>query len=296
MSGFGILPFGTVAPWGGPGLLSLITILCVGENHLIAFFTAPPKARDPLGFQDAANALNWRVDPIDPVTITIEGKVLVEPGKRRPTRTIIVNECVADEDDPTQLHIFTAPTLEPGIEYAVSLVGVIKGKACEAFGGLATLTVRARNKPRPQRSGLAAVDTYADWSNPFFETDPVTGQLVARDRTWRLNEAGEMVIADNAESLKTRILQRIWTERGGFALIPDYGVTSFAKKVARPYAVQQLAIRTQEQILREPDVREAAVEASVEVGASGGGVVRLVITVTPRSTGVVSFVVQSPLK
>ena len=295
MSAFGILPFGTVAPWGGPGLISLLTILCVGENELIAFFTAPPKARDPLGFQDSRNALNWRVDPIDPVTTTIEGETLVEPGRRRPTRTIILNELIIDEDDPTQLHLWVAPTLEPGIEYAISLVGIIRGKNCQSFGGLATFTARARAKPRPQRSQLAAVNNFADWSNPFFEIDPVTNLPIARERIWRYDEAGEIVIADNGESLKTRILQRIQTNIGAFTHLPDYGVTSFSKKITRNFNVQQLAVRVQEQVQLEPDVRSASVEASVDVAANGG-VLRLVITVQPRSAGVISFVVQQPLK
>jgi len=296
VSGFGILPFGTVAPWGGPGLLSIITALCVGENKITVFFTDPPKWRDPIGYRDSRNALNWRVDPIDPAVPTLDGGIYVEPGKRRPTRGVVINDILQDEDDPTQLHVWTAPTLEPGIEYAVQLVGPILGANCQKFGGQTIFIVTARDRPLRNRTGIAAVDTYGDWSNPFFEIDPVTGLPVARERIWRYDEAGELVLADNAESLKTRILQRIQTEVGAFSHLPNYGLTSFAKRVARPYDVQQIAVRVREQIQFEPDVREAAVEARVEVEANGGGVVRFVISVQPRTEGLQTFLFDLPAR
>ena len=75
---FGLLPFGDVAPWGGPGTISLITILAIGTNELVAFFTAPPKCRDPLGFRDARNPLYWSIAPVDPVAIGFSGEVVPE--------------------------------------------------------------------------------------------------------------------------------------------------------------------------------------------------------------------------
>jgi hypothetical protein len=289
VSAFGLLPFGTEAPWGGPGLISLITILSVGTNELIAFFDAPPKCRDPLGYRDARNAEMWTITSVDPAVVALDGSLVVPPGARRPSLVPWIGSCFLDEDDPTQVHIKTVPSLEVGIDYDVTLAGSIRGASCEEFGGVATFRIRAADRSQPDKSRFAVVDTYRDWANPYVSN---SGELGTG--TWLLDETGERVL-DNAESsLKKRVIRRIITELGGFMHMPNYGLTSLSKRIARPTAIQGYVVRIQEQIRSEPDVREASVTGSLELGKTGGAVVRFFVRVQTRSIGEVSFLVQVP--
>lgn len=292
MSIFGLQPFGNVAPWGGPGTISLITILAIGTNELLAFFTAPVKCKDPLGFRDARNPQYWAIEPIDPVAVGIDGEVIVQPGKRRPKEPgPWIGKCELDSEDPTQVHVYTVPQLQDGIDYDVTLAGSVRGKACESFAGLATFRVFARNKPPPTRSRFAAVDTYRDVANPVF--DRINGQTVPASGVWQYDEAGEFVLDDAVSSLRKRVLRRITTTLGSYAHLPRYGVPPLVGKLARGTDLQAMAVLVQEQILEEPDVRDASVLASVEATPQGG-IVRLAIRVQHRALGEISFLVQVP--
>jgi hypothetical protein len=292
MTGFGLLPFGTVAPWGGPGTISLITILAIGTNELVAFFTSPPKCRDPLGWRDARNAMYWTIASVDPVNIGIDGEIIVEPGRRRPTPPDPwIGECFIDPYDPTAVHLRTVPQLQTGVEYDVTIAGSVRGRACESFSGLATFRLLARTRPPLPRSTIAAIDTYRDFANPPFEI--IDGKLEPGPGFWKYDETGEIILDDAAASLKKRVLRRISTTIGGFAHLPRYGLTAVRGQVARPGELQAMAIALQEQIVAEPDVRDASVAASVE-STAGGGIVRLDIRVQQRSIGEISFVVQVP--
>jgi hypothetical protein len=288
VSAFGLLPFGTESPWGGPGLISLITILSAGTNELIAFFTTAPKCRDPLGYRDARNPEMWAITPVDPAVEAFDGSLIVPPGARRPTINPWIGQCFVDADDPTQVHIRTVPQLEPGISYDVTLAGSIRGAHCQEFGGVATFRVRAADRPQNEKSRFAAQDTYRDWANPYVSN---AGQLGTG--TWLLDETGERVLDDAESSLKKRVIRRIITELGGFMHLPNYGLTTLSKRIAKPSAIQGYVVRVQEQLRREPDVRDASVTGSLERGTTGS-VVRFFVRVQTRSIGEVSFLVQVP--
>ena len=290
---FGLLPFGDVSPWGGPGTVSLITIMAIGTNELVAFFTSAPKCRDPLGFRDTRNPLYWAITPVDPVSIGFNGEVVVEPGKPRPRAPAPwIGRCFVDPIDATQVHVVTVPQLQTGVQYDIT-VGPIRGVDCEEFSGLATFRVLARNRPARSTSRIAAVDTYRDYANPIFEIDKRTSQIVPGPGFWQYDETGEIVLDDAAGSLKKRVLRRITTLLGGFAHLPTYGVPSMLGTMARGDDIQALALRLQEQIREEPDVRDASVTVRA-LSTPAGGIVRFEIVVQQRAIGEVSFLVQVP--
>jgi hypothetical protein len=292
MPGFGLLPFGA-SPWGGPGQISLSAVRAIGSNELIAFFSSVPKYRDPLGYQDARNVQLWGIEPVDPITIGLGGEVFVEPGKRRPSEPYPwIAEAFVDGADPTQIHLRTATQLEPGAEYDVSVLGAIRGKDCESFGGLATHRVLARGRAEGARSRFAAIDTYRDIANPYFAVEPQTGKTVVAPGFWAQDDAGEYVLGDATASLKKRVLRRIQTETGGFIHLRNYGVRATKGQLARGPEVQAFAIRLQEQLLTEPDVSAASVTGTIAVTQAGSGIVTFAIVVKPRSSGEVSFSVQ----
>lgn len=289
---FGLLPFGDVAPWGGPGTISLITILAIGTNELVAFFTAPPKCRDPLGFRDARNPLYWSIAPVDPVAIGFNGEVVPEPGKPRPQPPAPwIGRCFVDALDPTQVHLVTVPQLQTGVQYDVT-IGPVRGAACESFSGLSTFRLLARTRPPSPPQGTASVvSTYRDYANPVFEIDKRTSQVVPGPGFWQYDETGEIRLDDAEGSLKKRVLRRITTLAGGFAHLPRYGVPPMLGTIARGDDLQALALRLQEQIRNEPDVRDAAVSVSAD---ALNGVVRFELVVQQRQIGEISFRVQVP--
>lgn len=290
---FGLLPFGNVAPWGGPGTISLITILAIGTNELVAFFTSAPKCRDPLGFRDTRNPLYWSIRPVDPVAIGINGEVVPEPGKPRPRPPDPwIGRCFRDPLDATQVHLVTVPQLQTGVQYDVG-IGPVRGRSCEEFSGLSTFRLLARSRPPPPTSRIAAIDTYRDYANPVFEIDRQTSQLVPGPGFWAYDETGEIVLDDAAGSLKKRVLRRITTLVGGFAHLPNYGVPAMLGTIARGEDIQALALRLQEQIVGEPDVRAAGVTVS-SLSTARGGILRFEITVQQRTLGEISFQVQVP--
>lgn len=296
MSAFGLTPFGNEAPWGGPGLISIITVLAQGSNKVIAFFTDAPKALDPGGWEDARDPLVWELLPIDPAVLGINGEIIVEPGDRRPSYLPWIGDIEADEDDPTQIIFRTVPGLEPGVSYTLELIGTVRGVNCEEFGGETSFEFRARNLPVPRVDPVAAaVDTFRDWANPYFVTDPRSGQLVEGTGTWLVAEAGDIVLSDNAASLKKRVLRIIQTEEGAFAHLPNFGQRATVKSIAKQSEVQRIASRLQEQIQQFPDVASASVEAKIDV-EQAGGILRFRVIVQPRSGGVLSMAFQRPLK
>lgn len=296
MSAFGIQPWGAEAPWGGSGTISIIRILCVGTNKAIAFFTTDPKALDWGGWEDATNPRAWTISPIDPAEVGISGVEVVEPGLRRPSFAVMIADILADEDDPTQLVFRFAPQLEPGITYSLELTGSLRGVNCEEFGGERRFEFKARNRPKPRKDPrAAAVDTFRDWTNPYFVVDPLTGQTIEGPGTWQVLEAGDIELEDNEASLKKRVLRVIQTEAGAFAHLPNFGQRFTVKSIVRPSEVQRIASRLQEQINRFADVRSASVEAEIEVAPSGAGVLRIRIAVQPRTEGIVRLVFEKPL-
>lgn len=296
MSAFGIEPWGNTAPWGGPGQLSIIRVLCVGTNKAIIFWTAPPKAQDWGGWEDATNPTYWTITPVDPVQVGIGGVEVVPPGVRRPSFNVIIGDLLPDDDDPTQLVVRFAPQLEPGVDYDLELVGTVLGAGCEGFAGQRTFRFRSRNKPEPRRDPrVSAVDTYRDFANPYFITDPTTGEKLPGPGSWQVAEDSDIVLSDNAASLKKRVLRVIQTERGAFAHLPDFGQQGLIKTQMRQPEIQALASKLQEQINRFADVRSASVVASVDVAPSGGGILRVRVAVQPRTDGVVRLVFQKPL-
>lgn len=292
MSGFGLLPFGTVSPWGGPGSISLITILAIGTNELAAFFTSAVKCRDPGGYCDARNPLYWSIAPVDPIVIGINGEVIVEHGRRRPSMSPWIGECFLDVDDPTVVHLRTVPQLETGVDYDVEIGPVRGSTSCESFAGLSTFRVSAVGRPPRATSRIAALDTYRDFANPIFELDR-SGQLVPARGTWQYDETSEIILDDAGSSLKKRVLRRITTMLGGFVHLPRYGVPPMLGSMAKPSDVQLIASRLQEQIASEPDVLDSSVTASIET-TSAGGIIRLVVRATQRSIGEISFLIQIP--
>lgn len=289
MTAFGLDPWGTVSPWGGPGAINIVSMLPIGTNELLAVFTSPPKCRDPLGFRDARNPMYWAIEPVDPVNIGINGEVVVEHGKRRPTPPAPwIGECFRDPDDPKQVHVRTVPRLEPGVEYDVT-IGPVRGRACETYSGISTFRVRGLGRPPRASSRIAAVARFRDFANPLFEVDR-NGQVVASSGVWQFDETGEIVLDSAEESLKKRVLRRLTTTLGGFAHLPRYGLPPMRGAVGRPGELQALAIRLQEQIREEPDVLDAGVSASIEPI----GIVRFTVRVQQREIGEISFLVQVP--
>lgn len=71
---------------------------------------------------------------------------------------------------------------------------------------------------------------------------------------FQVNDRGDFGLDNRLQNLRKRILRRLSTFRGGFALLPGYGAAQGVKDLLLPGTLQTLAAEIQAQIKREPEV------------------------------------------
>jgi len=139
--------------------------------------------------------------------------------------------------------LFLAAPMIPGVTYTVTFV----------CGG----SIGFENPIAP--AGIEQPAPF-DVANPQLVRDaglhdpPPLGQLQVNDR-------GDFGLDNRIQNLRKRILRRLSTFRGGFALLPDYGAAQGVKNLLLPGTLQTLAAEIESQIKREPEV--VAVRVSV---------------------------------
>lgn len=97
-----------------------------------------------------------------------------------------------------------------------------------------------------------------DIANPYLVRDagiidpPPLGQM-------QINDRGDYALDNRLEGLRKRIMRRISTARGGFALLPGYGFGQPIKGTVRPAELKRMAADAKAQVEREPEVIRAQV-------------------------------------
>lgn len=291
MSIFGVSPFGTAAgPFGGPGIITILGVLPVGINEAIVVFDKPPLADDSEGFNSATNTKNWDIEAIDPsIPSTSDPSIIYIPPKEVvPTYDPGVGACELDDEDATQIHVFTEGPMEPRVRYKIMVQPSVEGADCETLAGVDTFEFQAPSRGPRRASRFVQEDRYRDLDMQFFPVDEKQAQ-----GTWRHEPSGDIAIQDGEASLKKRVIRRILTTRGAFAHLPNYGIDPMVKSLARSGNIQALINDIAEQVRQEPDVSQVGVSAE---RSSTPGLLDLAIYIRRRELFDVRFTFQMSLR
>lgn len=267
MTAFGTSPLGSdLGPFGGPGLMTVLAVLPLGANRCVVVFDVAPLADDTQGPHSAVNPNNYAITAVDPTytSPTVPAPGIVPAGAAVPTRSPRIAEAVVDEADPTQVVLVFDCPLERGISYDVQISPGICGAHDEDFAGPEVWRFAAPAPPIAASPGLVSEERFRDFDYLVAPTPTQEGG------TYRSDANGDVGIQDANTSLKKRIYRRIFSGRGAFAFLGDYGVgADRVKQLAKPGFIQGFASTAAEQIRAEPDVSAAAVEARMDVSTAG---------------------------
>lgn len=259
MSVFGISPLGTdPGPFGGPGLITVLGVLPISANQFAVVFDRVPKGLDPQASRSATNEDNYTLAAIDPTLTADDGTTVVPPGGVVPTRFPYTGVAVQDAEDPTQILCSTDSAMEPLVLYAVTVSASICGAAGETFAGPTEFRFRAPKLSPVLERVEVSEERYRDLD---YIIDPRPGEV---GQTYRHEDSGDIGIQDAAASLRKRIYRRVFTDPGGFAWAPGYGVGVKVKALAKTQRLQELASVVTEQVQQEPDVVQAGTEVFIE--------------------------------
>lgn len=275
MSNFGLRPFGTESPFGGPGSIAILGAATIGTHEILVDFDVVPETFDPAGWRSATNPANWSLTPIDPRIPSTTAGVYYNPDNRPvPTRSPILIGVEQDAETLTQVVLQTDSALEVDVQYDLEIQPVVEGLDCENFVGITTWRVDSVASGRPRTPRLVRFDLYRDWALDFFPTDPRQPE-----GTWRVTAAGDIAIQGSAASLRKRILRRVLTEVNAFAHLVGYGTDLQIKSLLRTTELQRLANAIPEQIRLEPDVREASCTVRQITSQPDGSFLEVVVNV-----------------
>jgi hypothetical protein len=263
VTGFGGGGFG-LGGFGGDGEILVLAVVPVSSNVAAVEFDRPPLALDPTDPHDATNPATYGVAAVDPTytSDTVPEGVLA-PGAIVPTRQPLLARVVLDPDDPSRVLLeFDAP-LEPGVLHSVSVSAAMCGASDEALVGDLTWYFWPPSSVRPQAPAAAAEERYRDLDFVMTPEDGLVGG------TYRHDANGDVGIQGRRASRRKRIFRRLFSGRGAWAILPDYGTAVALKTLGRRDTIQDFASRAAEQVRREPDVATATVAARVTVLAQG---------------------------
>jgi hypothetical protein len=176
---------------------------------------------------------------------------------------------VAEEVSQTQWLLTYEAPLSPGVEYVITYVGEAPMQP-----GCNTTTFTALDVPPvPQVRRRARLGAW-DIANPNLLRDaaiidpPPLG-------TYQVTDTGDVASDTRLQSLRKRILRRVFTAAGGFFHLPGYGAERGIKSLVRSGSLLAWAADLRSQVQREPEV----VTCQVNVTRLAPNAVRVLVRV-----------------
>ncbi len=261
---FGLDPIGAVtSPFGGVGLISVLSVLPVSNNSVSVVFDTEPKTLDPQAGDTATNPNNYTLIPIDPTYTAADGSIHVPEGEVVPTRTPLIAVAEQDDIDPNQIIVSFDSAVEPHVRYTLVVSSLIKGEDSQAFSGPSDFNFRAPLlSPRLVRLQQSE-ERFRDFD---WIINPKPGEA---GQVFRNDDTGDIAIQNASTSLRKRIYRRVFTNPKGLAWKPDYGVGVRVKALAKARNLQEVSNIISDQIRKEPDVLNVGVEVFLDVTSQG---------------------------
>lgn len=289
MGVFGTDPLGTdLSLFGGPSVITVRGVLPVSNNSVTVVFDIEPKTLDPQAFTTATNHNNYTLTPIDPTYVATDGTVHIPTGEVVPTRSPLVATAVQDDNDPNQIIVSFDSAVQPHVRYTLTISILIKGVDGEVFNGPNEFNFRAPLLSPRLVLLEASQERYRDFD---WIVNPRKNEL---GQVFRSDDTGDIAIQSGAVSLRKRIYRRIFTDPGGLAWNPGYGVGIRVKAMAKAGNLQELSNLIADQILQEPDVTNAGVETFMNV-TTQGAFLNISARVKTRNAQATTFQFSEPI-
>jgi hypothetical protein len=288
---FGLRPFGTESPFGGPGSIAIIGATSIGTHEILVDFDQTPETFDPAGQRSATNTDNWTLTAIDPrIESTADPTVLYNPDRLPvPTRDPLLIAADWSRLAPTQIILAVDSALERGVEYDLEIQPVVEGDACEALAGVTTWRFGAVGQGPPPRARIIQLDRYRDWANEFFPS-----RADQPESTWTITSNRDIALHDGIDSLRKRIFRRLLSALNAFSHLVGYGTDLRIKSILRPSDVQRLANAIPEQVRQEPDVRTAACTIVQDETNSDGSLLIVTVYVVRNDSRETQYLFEFP--
>jgi hypothetical protein len=235
-------------PFGAGGPLFVVRARALKSHVVRVVFDEEPLHMSPAGRADALNPANYQFvnltgtlySPSGPGTITAVGV----------DKTMVVGPTVAVQSgDERAFDVHVDRVLLMTMTYQVTAFN-IKSKLGGGLGSPFSATfvgVGQLTKVLPPRQGAGLTD--------IANAIAIGG--------WNVDDSGDFATETDIDSLRKRIFRRLTTTRGAFAFLPTYGIGLKLKELAGVAETQALKADIQQQILREPEVKNVDVTLSL---------------------------------
>lgn len=257
--GYGIGPWGAT-PWGDGGKLyttpfAVLSAYAVRENVIRITFNGSVYYSGLYDVQDASYVANYAIT-------TVAGTQGLEGSHVWGVNIVRVD---AVETDSTSVDVVLDRPMTPyPAAYMLAVSTAWDASRMRALQSAASLHVygvhqaveTALSLAKPRARDIASPQTHDAMLDPLPDpTDPRNLGSIPVDDT------GDYAFDDGITALKKRVLRRIFSKRGGFAHLPNYGIdiASYGKKLSTTHTRAQLAAETERQLASEPEIAKVAV-------------------------------------
>ena len=233
---FGSMAFGA-GPFGSGTGLGIASAYAERLNAIVVSFDGIPRMENPGDVHDALNPGVWSIEPVDPPDATDRIVQFVE------------------RIDASTARVWLDGALTNGALYSLSISTEVVGAGGGSIDPLCTsVDVRALYAPRiDPLSPIARSQDGADLANP---QTVANGELLG---TLQITEQGDYALERGRPYLRKRVIRRATTATGAFFHLPTYGFLPSLKGLLRADTLATLKARVEEQIRREPGVKQASV-------------------------------------
>ena len=253
---WGVTPWGSGSPVSAPPAptMTLVSVATVQENVVRATFDNPVNFTGVLDPKDAASPSNYVVSIVS--GIGLDGS---------PVWPVSVVQALVVPGDLASVDIMLDRPMTPyPAQYslvAANVWDVTKTRllvpAAMVFYGVHQNIVPATSLAQPQAIDIANPQTLGAMGSLSNPNDPRNLGSIPVDST------GDYAVDQGVVSLKKRLLRRLFSKRGGFAHLPEYGVdaASYGKTLNNTSNRSRLSADSEQQLGSEPEVAQISVRA-----------------------------------
>lgn len=261
------MPFGSggwgSSSWGDGGsevALNVPSVVAIRENVVRVTFDFVPYYSGALDTKDASDVTKYAI-----ATVSSTGL----DGSPAWDVTITRVDAVFGDDKSVDLILDRAMCPWPA-RYTVTVSDVWEASKTNKMYSAISATFYALHQaivPPTIVQGPRGVD-FASPNTYQGALDPVSSPQDIRNLgTFPTNDRGDYAEDEGIQSLKKRILRRLFTRKGGFAHLPEYGVgiATYGKKLGSTATRAQIAAEAERQIGSEPEMSKVVVRSTPTV-------------------------------